>query len=196
MRDDERVRTHVALLRGINVSGRNKVSMVELRQIVESMGGRDVASYIQSGNVVFSAPDPRADTSALAHELEIAIAERLDVHPAVVVVARDELAGVVRSNPFPEAGDHRLLHAVFFRDELGPNEVASVGAAVDRARIKGSRDEARVIGRTLYLWTPEGFVRSILGSELGRGGQYRTPMKDGTARNWRTVNALLSLLER
>jgi uncharacterized protein (DUF1697 family) len=46
----------------------------------------------------------------------------------------------------------------------------------------------------LYLWTPEGFAHSVLASELGRGGELRTPMKEGTARNWRTVNALQVLL--
>jgi uncharacterized protein (DUF1697 family) len=195
MSDDESMRTHVALLRGINVVGRNKVSMTELRLVAESLGHRDVATYIQSGNVVFATAQPNADCTALADDLEIAVADRLGVRPAVVVLSRYELTRVVRDNPFRKEDDHRLLHAVFLREAPRPNDVASVEAAVERARRKESRDDVRVIGRTMYLWTPEGFARSILRAELDRGGQHRTPMHEGTARNWRTVNTLVSLLE-
>ncbi len=193
--DDEPMRTHVALLRGINVLGRNKVSMAELRKVVASLGHGDVTTYIQSGNVVFTAAKPAANSTALADDLEDAVADRLAVRPAVVVLARRELAHVVRDNPFGDEDDHKLLHAVFLREAPGPEGVASVEAAVERARSKESRDDVRVIGRTLYLWTPDGFARSILRSELSRGGQHRTPMQAGTARNWRTVNTLVSLLE-
>ena len=175
--------------------GQNKVSMAELRQLVASLGHGDVVTYIQSGNVVFTAAKPGANSTALADDLEIAITDRLAVRPAVMVLARGELTHVVRDNPFPGEGDHRLLHAVFLREAPGPNGVASVEAAVERARTKQSRDDAHVIGRTLYLWTPDGFARSILRSELSRGGQHRTPMQAGTARNWGTVNTLVSLLE-
>ena len=175
--------------------GRNKVSMAELRQVVASLGHGDVATYIQSGNVVFTAGKPEANSAALADELKIAIADRLAVRPAVVVLARRELTRVVRDNPFRDEDDHRLLHAVFLPESPGPNGVASVEAAVERARSKESRDDAHVIGRTLYLWTPDGFARSILRSELSRSGQHRTPMQAGTARNWRTVNTLISLLK-
>jgi len=192
--NDEPMRTHVALLRGINVLGRKKVSMAELRQVVAALGHGDVATYIQSGNVVFTPAKPEADSNALADDLEIAIADRLAVRPAVVVLTSRELNHVVGDNPFAGEDDHRLLHAVFLREAPGPDGVASVEAAIERARSKQSRDDARVIGRTLYLWTPDGFARSVLRSELSRGGQHRTPMQAGTARNWRTVNTLVSLL--
>ena len=168
--------------------------MAELRQVVESRGHDDVVTYIQSGNVVFTAATD-ADSTSLADDLEIAIAERLAVRPAVVVLDRGDLSHVVRDNPFGDEDDHTLLHAVFLREAPGPNDVASVEAAVERAIGKGSRDDARIIGRALYLWTPDGFARSTLRAELSRGGQHRTPMQAGTARNWRTVNTLVSLLE-
>ncbi len=193
--DDEPVRTHVALLRGVNVSGRNKVPMAELREVVASLGYGDVTTYIQSGNVLFSASDSDADSVELADKLETAIAERLAVRPAVVVVDRGELTQVVRGNPFPDEDDPRRLHAVFLREGPDSRGIASVTAAVDRAHTKASRDDARVVGRTLYLWTPDGFAHSILRAELSRGGRHRTPMQAGTARNWATVNTLMSLLE-
>jgi uncharacterized protein (DUF1697 family) len=193
--DDEPVRTHVALLRGINVLGRNKVSMAELREVVASLGHGDVATYIQSGNVLFTAAGPDAARVKLAAAIEAAIADRLAVRPAVVVVARDELMQVVRSNPFPDEDDHQRLHAVFLPEAANPEEVAAVAAAVARARAKESGDDARIVGRALYLWTPGGFARSILRAELSRDGSHRTPMQVGTARNWATVTTLVSLLQ-
>ena len=87
--------------------------MTELRLVAESLGHRDVATYIQSGNVVFATAQPNADCTALADDLEIAVADRLGVRPAVVVLSRYELTRVVRDNPFRKEDDHRLLHAVF-----------------------------------------------------------------------------------
>jgi uncharacterized protein (DUF1697 family) len=110
------VRTHVALLRGINVGGRNKVAMADLREIVTSLGHTDVATYIQSGNVVFTSPE--TDTARLAEDLEQAIAERLGVQPGVVVVSGEELRQVIGSNPYPDEASPRYLHAVFRRQEM------------------------------------------------------------------------------
>jgi len=68
------VPTHVALLRGINVGGRNRVAMANLREVVTSLGHTEVTTYVQSGNVVFTSPD--ADTGALVAALEQRIGER------------------------------------------------------------------------------------------------------------------------
>ena len=93
------MRTHVALLRGINVGGNNKVPMAGLRELMTSLGYADVATYIQSGNVVFTAPG--ADSGKLAAELDEKIAERFGVPGHVVVVTRDELAAVIAGEPVP-----------------------------------------------------------------------------------------------
>jgi uncharacterized protein (DUF1697 family) len=169
--------THVALLRGINVGGRNKVAMAELRSVVESLGFSDVATYVQSGNVVFTAG------SVEVGALEAAIEERLGVSCAVVVLTREQLERVVADNPFPEAREDTHVHAVF---SMGEPDAEVVAAAVEKA---GGDDEARVAGGTLYLHTPNGLGRSKLAVELGRRGP-----KDGTARNWRTVKRLLAML--
>jgi uncharacterized protein (DUF1697 family) len=187
-------RTHVALLRGVNVLGRNKVPMPVLRAAVESLGHRNVVTYIQSGNVAFAAARPGVDDETIAGGLEGVVADRTGVRAAVVVVGGAELARVVADNPFPGVADLRLLHAVFLRTQPDDAGRAAVAAAVDRARAKGSRDDARVLGRALYLSTPDGFARSVLRAELERGGANRTPARDGTARNWATVSALHTLV--
>lgn len=89
--------THIALLRGINVGGRNRVAMAGLCQVVLGLGYTDVATYIQSSNVVFASEE--ADTAMIAAALERAIAEHLGVRPKVVVLTRAELARVVADNP-------------------------------------------------------------------------------------------------
>jgi uncharacterized protein (DUF1697 family) len=187
------VRTHVALLRGINVGGHNKVAMTDLREIVTSLGHADVATYIQSGNVVFSSPETDADAAGIADALEREIASRLGVRPVVVVLSRAELAGVIADNPYPDEANPKSLHAVFRREELSADGVAAVAAAQERAGGKGSRDEAMVVGRTLFLHTPDGLGRSELAAQLARPSV--AAMAAGTARNWATVTRLMSLLD-
>jgi uncharacterized protein (DUF1697 family) len=103
--------THIALLRGINVGGRNRVAMADLREVVLGLGYTDVATYIQSGNVVFTSEE--ADTAMIAAALEGAIAEHLGVRPKVVVLTHAELARVVADNPFPEEPNPRWVLAIF-----------------------------------------------------------------------------------
>ena len=184
------MRTHVALLRGINVGGRNRVAMSDLRQITASLGHADVATYIQSGNVVFTSDD--TGTINLADALEEAIAGRIGWRPAVVVLSRDQLAGVIAANPYPPDTDPRRLHAVFRRAEMTPAEIAAVAEAQQRAAARGCRDEATVIGATLYLSTPDGIGRSELAAQLARNDKKIPP---GTARNWATVTRLLTMLD-
>jgi uncharacterized protein (DUF1697 family) len=183
------VPTHVALLRGINVGGHNRVPMPELRALMAELGHTDVATYIQSGNAVFTTN--RADSAALADELEQAIAARLNVSCGVVVITRDDLQQVIDDNPFPDEDNPKVLHAVFRRAELTEDERAKVAQAAGRAKAKGCQDEAVIVGRTMFLHTPDGLGRSELSAQLSRTAASKT----GTARNWATVHKLRSMLD-
>jgi uncharacterized protein (DUF1697 family) len=180
---------YVALLRGINVGGRNKVAMADLRQLAESLGHSEVATYIQSGNMVFTSSDD--SVSSLADALEREIARSLDVRPAVVVLSRADLAQVIADNPFPQEASPKCLHAVLRRDDLTREGLAAIAAAQEVAQAKGCRDEAIVVGRTLFLHTPDGLGRSELAAQLARTSAQAT----GTARNWATVTRLMGMLE-
>jgi uncharacterized protein (DUF1697 family) len=191
--------SHVALLRGVNNLGSSKVTMAELREVVSSLGHADVMTYIQSGNVLFtprsadgSAPG-RADATTLATELERAVADGIGVRARVVVLAREELTRVVRDNPFPGQANPRLLHAVFLPEVPGPTLAAWVADAQQRVQQTGSRDEARVLGRVVYLHTPDGYPRSELRRALARAGGPTSAQVAGTARNWATVSRLLGM---
>lgn len=185
------MRTHVALLRGINVGGHNTIAMSHLREIATSMGLADVATYVQSGNLVFRSSE--TDPEILATALEQRIAEHSDVRPGVVVLRRDELAQVVADNPYPDEADPKCLHVVFHRRD-NEADAAFLAAAEQRAKAKGSRDEGTVVGRHLYLHTPDGLGRSELAAQLSRPQGARAGTAVTTMRNWTTVTKLVALL--
>ena len=190
--------THVALLRGINLGGHNKVAMADLRQVVTSLGHADVATYIQSGNVVFSSQEAQeADTTALAQALEQAIATELGVQVRVVVLSREELGQVMRDNPYSDEPNPKAVHAVFLSGTPGPEVADGIADARRRAEQKqpGHRDAAQVVGRTIFLHTPDGFGRSELAAQIVSGSRGRSSGLAGTARNWATVTRLLAMCD-
>jgi uncharacterized protein (DUF1697 family) len=190
--------THIALLRGINLGGRNRVAMADLRAVVSGLGHTDVSTYIQSGNVLFTAraeapnPGEGRDAGPIADELSAAIEKELGVRSPVVVVTRDELAAVIAGNPFPDEANHKCLHAVFRAGPVGQDLLDRIAAAVSAVAAKGSRDSVVSAGRVLYLHTPDGFGTSDLAKTLLR--LTSTPEAGtGTARNWATTLKLLEL---
>jgi uncharacterized protein (DUF1697 family) len=183
--------TYVALLRGINVGGNNRVSMPDLRRVVGSLGYDDVVTYINSGNVVFSAGERDVDEAKHAGAIEAAVREELGVSCAVLVRSASEFAEVADANPFAAEPDPKKVHAVFLPAPWDDATHAEVRVARERAAEKGSRDEVELVGRVAYLWTPDGYGRSVLAPLLARRAT-----KDGTARNWATVTKLLELSAR
>jgi uncharacterized protein (DUF1697 family) len=184
--------THVALLRGINLGGKNKVAMAELRALVSGLGHTDVSTYIQSGNVLFTAPAD-ADSAAAARALAEAISATLGVTAPVVVVPRDELAEIQAANPFPGEADPKRVHAVFLSEPPGTELTARLEAAAAQAAAKGDPSAAVTIGRTIYLHTPAGYGRSDLAATVVRVVSSPKARLTGTARNWATVTKLLEL---
>ena len=111
----------VALLRGVNVGGKNKVAMADLREVASACGFEHVRTYIQSGNLLFATAS--SDTPAVAAELRSAIADELGVDTPVVVRTREELSDVVAASPYAGAGpDPSTLHVVFV-DGTAPAEI-------------------------------------------------------------------------
>jgi uncharacterized protein (DUF1697 family) len=182
--------THIALLRGINVGGRNKVAMADLREVMTSLGHTGVVTYIQSGNVVFTTGE--TDTAALAAALERAVAEAVGVEPAVVVLTRAELARAIHDNPYADEANPKCVHAVFFR-ETPAGLAEAIAAAEKRDAERGGHGSAQLVGRTLFVHTPDGFGRSELATHLL--GRRASPAAAGTARNWATVTKLLALCD-
>ena len=191
--------THVVLLRGVNNLGGKQVAMAELRAVVTSLGHADVMTYIQSGNVLFTPrrADSRTaglqDSAALGAELERAIADGIGVRARAVVLSREELARCMHDNPYPDEANPRLLHAVFLPGAPSPGLAAWVADAERHVRAAGSRDQAKLLGRTVYLHTPDGYPPSELRRALARKGGPTSAAVAGTARNWATVSRLAGL---
>ena len=187
--------SHVALLRGINVGGRNKVPMAELREVVASLGHTGVTTYIQSGNVLFSTPE--TDTARLASALGEAVSEAFGIAVSVVVLSRAQLARILDSNPYPDEPKPQYVHVVFLGAEPPPDLLDRIKAAESAAAAKGSRDAVTTVGGALFVHTPDGYGTSELAEALFR--IIGPPGKAGitaTARNWATATKLLSLCEQ
>ncbi len=184
--------THVALLRGINLGGRNQVTMADLRTLAGELGHTDVSTYIQSGNVLFTAA-PEADAADLARAMAAAIVEKLGVAAPVVVITREELAAIVEANPFPHEPEPRRVHAVVLSEPPGPALLGRLGAAMAQARAAGAPDSVRLAGRTLYVHTPTGYGTSDLAQTVIKIVSSPKAGSTGTARNWATMTKLLEL---
>ena len=115
------------------------------------------------------------------------------MRPRVLVLTRDELAQVIRDNPYPDEPNPKMVHAVFLAEAPGPEQIAAVAETEQKAAEKGGRDTAQYVGRVLFLHTPDGFGRSELAIQLARRAGPMSAKGAGTARNWATVTKLFGL---
>jgi uncharacterized protein (DUF1697 family) len=172
----------VALMRGINVGGKNMVPMRELVAAFVDAGCLDVRTYIQSGNVIFRAP--AAVAARLPSRVEQAMADRFGFRVPVVTRTATELLAVTRNNPFLRPGtDPDALHVAFLAAVPGATAVA----ALDPGRSPPDRFSVR--GRDIYLHCPNGLARTKLTNQYFDSKLATT----STVRNWRTVLKLLEL---
>jgi uncharacterized protein (DUF1697 family) len=170
------------MLRGVNVSGRNRLAMEDLRALVADAGGTDVETYIQSGNAVFRS---RRSPSVLIAALESGLEGALGTRVPVLVRTKDELEGLTKTNPFiARREDVGVLHVTF----LGAAPDAEAVAAA-QARSVGGSDEFEVVGRQVYLRCPDGYGNTKLTNAFFE----KTLGSVATTRNWRTVTKLLSM---
>jgi uncharacterized protein (DUF1697 family) len=173
----------VVLLRGVNLAGRNRVSMPALREALGDADFTDIATYVQSGNVVLTS---RKAAERVGRDVERLLAERFDLEIRVVVRTRAELAAVVHRDPFAKiATDTKRYQVTFLESPLRADVVRKLeGVATDRERVKH-------VGREVYAWHPDGVGRSKLAVLLAGNGLGVT----ATARNWRTVTKMLELAD-
>ena len=172
------MQSFVALLRGVNVGGGNKVPMAELRALCAGLGWADVQSYIASGNLVFRAPP-----GDHAGDLRRAMAGQMGVDVPVMVLPGAEVRAALADCPFdPEEG--RMVHCYFLWQE----------PEVDRdlfKDLKSDGDGLEVKGKTAWLHTPGGFGKSKLAEKMAKV----LKGTDMTARNLNTVRKLTQMLD-
>lgn len=169
-----------ALLRGINVGGKNMIPMTELKTSFSTLGLEDVVSYLQSGNVVFRSSGKAVD---LAKQLERQISRDFGLEVPVILRTGAELSRIAERNPF--LGDESQLSKLFvvFLDR---RPAANAVRELDPDRSPPDRFDSR--GRELYLHTPNGAGRSKLTTDYFE----RRLGARATARNWNTVLQLVA----
>lgn len=184
MAEGTRAGRYVALLRGINVGGKNNVPMKMLASMFVDLGCTDVQTYIQSGNVIYTATEEVAES--VTRRIPELLRERLGLKVPVVTRTAAELREAVQSNPFLiEGKDESTLHLAFLRNQPTDEQIA----ALDPERSPGDRFAVR--GREVYLFCPNGVARTKL-TNAYFDSQLKTM---STMRNWRTVLALIQMVE-
>ncbi|MEN0006340.1 MAG: DUF1697 domain-containing protein [Bacteroidota bacterium] len=174
---EQQLETYIALLRGINVSGKNKLPMAELRALAESLGYRSVKTYIQSGNLLFQYADvPATD---LSNQLKDAIKGQFDYEVPVLTLSRNELERIVVANPFlvDATPEIKSLHVTLL-DQLPDADLLAAIKAKDFGA-----DQFEVVERSIYLHCSNGYGRTKLTNTF-----FERKLKvQATTRNWKTM---------
>jgi uncharacterized protein (DUF1697 family) len=170
--------TYIALLRGINVGGKNSLPMKDLTAIFKILGASNVKTYIQSGNIVFQVA--AQDISGFSTRLGSEIKERHGLDPQILMIEPSELETVMKNNPFPEAeSEPSSLHLGFLAFSPENPDLQKLES------LKKSSERFCLIDRIFYLHAPEGVGRSKLAANSEK--LLGVPMTD---RNWNTVRKL------
>ena len=177
--------THLALLRGINVSGKNMIKMPVLAGIFSDLGCKDVCTYIQSGNVLFNASKTVA--AKIESRVEAAIQDQLGLSIPVIVRSGAEFSEAVAANPFPEAvGSPKQLNLMFLKTQP---EAAAI-ASLDPNR--SAPDRYLVLGRHIYIH----LAQSAADTKLTNAYFDARLKTASTARNWTTISTLVEWMHR
>jgi uncharacterized protein (DUF1697 family) len=178
-----RLDTFIALLRGINVSGRNKIPMDELRSLCADLGWAEVQSYIQSGNLVFRAAGAPAKLEAA---LQQAIERQFNLSIQIIVRRGADWPTYVSGNPFPDASLSEPNHVMLALSKAAPKDDAA-----EKLRERAASEERIVqVGDALWIHYGGGMAKTKLSPAL----LDRLVGSPVTARNWRTVFKLQEMV--
>jgi uncharacterized protein (DUF1697 family) len=178
--------TCISLFRGINVGGHQSVRMDELKDLHESLGFKDVVTYIQSGNVVFSSDD--ADLAQLPRHIEDGFAQKFGFHVQVMVRNAAEFREIIENNPFQNQPMKEPKWVVVLFLTIRPDRTAQE----DLQKAYVGPEEFYLIGKELYIYYANGIGRS----KLTLGLLEKKLKTHGTARNWNTILQLQKMIQR
>jgi uncharacterized protein (DUF1697 family) len=171
----------VALLRGVNVGGRNMVSMAKLRDLLERLGFEDVKTHLQSGNVVYTSGKSPDKAAA---EIEAALARDLDVQVPVLARTGAQLGEILKADPLGDVAGNDALYLVTF---LSGKPESKLIKELDPDAFKP--DVFKHVGKEIYVWCPDG----VRNTKLSYSFWEKKLGVTATARNWKTVTKLHEL---
>ena len=180
----DKMKTYVALFRGINVGGKNVLPMDELVAMLENLGLQNVETYIQSGNVVFQSEG--TNTSLLADAISAAIKKSRGFAPQVLLLEPEQVEKAVAENPFTEAeSEPKTLHLYFLSSEPRSPDLDALQS------IKGNGERFVLKDGVLYLHAPHGIGRSKLAANAEKLLDVSI-----TGRNWRTICKIMEMAQQ
>ena len=175
----------VSLFRGVNVGGHQGIRMDELKGLYESLGFKDVATYIQSGNVVFTSDE--ADVARVRGQIEDGFERKFGFHVEVFVRTSAELRAIIDKNPFQSQQDKESKWVVVMFLAARPGDAAQE----DLLKTYTGPEEIFITGKEMYIYYPNGIGRS----KLSHGFIEKKLKTFGTARNWNTILQLQKMMQ-
>lgn len=172
--------TYISILRGINVSGKNIIKMVVLKQLFETMGYKNVETYIQSGNVIFSAEEKNIKN--LEFSIKDQINNKFGYDIKVLVLTPEKLNRIIKALPFKNI-DTSKLSVTFLADKCSNPPINQI------LEKKSNSELIHIAEEAVYIYCPEGYGRTKLSNNFLE----KKLNIDATTRNWKTVNRLLEL---
>jgi uncharacterized protein (DUF1697 family) len=176
----------IAILRGINVGGRRKILMADLKKLLNDLGFESVQTYIQSGNVIFEAKDKESN-HALASQIEKAISNIFGYDVPVIVRNADQMNKSIQNNPFLKSDqvDIDRLHLTFLKEIPRNDNLVKINT------YDFQPDKFEVIGDDVFLYCAGKSSDSKLTNAF-----FENKLKvTATTRNWKTVLALSELIK-
>lgn len=177
-----RITRHVALLRGVNVGGKNKLSMKDLAQLFDDLGFQGATTYIQSGNVVFGSDE--SDPVKIGRAIEEGINAYFGCEAVAIIRNERQLQALMRTNPFLEGGVIGTLHVTFLAGKTSAEQVKAI------TPVSTGSDAYAIVGQHVFLRCPHGYGRTKLNNSFW---EKRLEMP-ATTRNWRTTVQLLEMM--
>ena len=173
----------IALLRGINVGGKRKILLNDLKQLMETLGLINVVSYIQSGNLIFDYPEP-ANNVVLAELIQSCIQQKYGFDVPVVVMRKEDLTHAVENNPFyNNATPIENLHCIFLKEKPSKENY------VNTLTFDFTPDKFHVADNVVFIFCSGKYHESKLSNNF-----FEKKLKvNATTRSWKTVLKLMAL---
>jgi uncharacterized protein (DUF1697 family) len=177
------MKTYIALLRGINVSGHRMIKMDELKKILGELNYTNIRTYIQSGNIIFESENK--EPASLEKQIEEKILNHFDFQVPVAIRTRSELDNIYNNNPFlgKRSEPTDKLHVTFFPEQPDKEQLNKIEGLLFLP------DEFIASGREVYLLCPNGYGQTKLTNQF-----FENKLKlTATTRNWKTIETLLQM---
>jgi uncharacterized protein (DUF1697 family) len=177
------MKTYIALLRGINVSGQKKIRMVDLKAHLEELGWEGILTYIQSGNVIFQCHED--NPASAAEKITLKLRKKYGLEVPALVLGPQDLLFLIQNHPFkqdPDAKTERLAVTFLFGNPRA-DLIHKLG------EMRQPNEHFHLEGKFIFLHYPDGFGRAVMtNNAFEKALQTRA-----TTRNWKTINKLYEL---